>query len=86
MKILLKRCPFCGAKAEVFIPASDSSIPHTFRQSNRVGLFLVRCSCPSCCIRTRFYRKLKLATDSWNRRDRFQNANRYEDTFVKDWE
>ena len=85
MIIKLKRCPFCGAKPKVFIPGSKSAHPEYTRKSNRVGIFDIRCSFKGCRVRTKWYTKLKYAADAWNRRDRFEDAERIEDVFVAEY-
>ena len=53
--VSLKRCPFCGGKAD---------------RIEIVGEFYVRCSNPLCRVRphTEWYDRLTDATKAWNRR------------------
>ena len=51
--VQLKLCPFCGGEAEIRVGYN-----HTY----------VRCSTPECYVRTRRYKTVEEAVESWNRR------------------
>jgi Lar family restriction alleviation protein len=61
----LKRCPFCGGKADLTIKPipteKDNPIIHDFKYE-----YAVRCN--KCKARVGYYKSIKTAENAWNRR------------------